>query len=251
MQSLDKIKNKKILFVCAHPDDETLWAFQTLQCLKINNQLIILCMTYSENSDRGLELLALASQYDLKIKFGNCEDTGIDRLLIDSQMRLALGHIFSGFQFDLVLTHPPHGGEKPHPHHIQIYKSVKRWSKTDSRHFGFFSERKIMSSFGSDNKYTFKDKLYLFRQIIRSVCLMKKSPLNSKWKFFYSLFYDILLDTQIYKGFETAVNTFEKKKALSNFESQLSFLNEYSSASSEFEYLYIENAPLSFASTQC
>ena len=80
MRNIQAISRSKILVVVAHPDDETLWFFQSIQQLKENNDVIILCMTYAAVSPRGKELLAVAEKYGLKVIFGHCEDTGINRL---------------------------------------------------------------------------------------------------------------------------------------------------------------------------
>lgn len=242
MRSLKEIKKKKILIVCAHPDDETLWFFQSTQELQANNEVMILCMTHAAVSKRGKELQDVAMKYNLKVIFGHCEDTGINQLLHESEVKMALIKTFSKYKFDLVLTHPPHGGEKPHPHHIQIYKAVKRFSQYHLSTFGFFSERKIMSSVGSKCKYFFKDRKYILRQIFYSSKLIQNDVDSfSRWYFLLILFKDILFESALHLGFETTVNLEEKKKALLSFESQESVLKNYKTFCGETEYLFVVN----------
>ena len=153
MRCLSEIKNKKILLIVAHPDDETLWFFQSIQKLKTENEVLVFCLTHAAVSKRGKELSKVADTIGIKVVFFYCEDTGIDRLLKSSELRQAFIKVFSKHKIDLAITHPPHGGEKPHPHHIQLNRMTKEFCNYYSVKFGFFSEQKLLARITDETTY--------------------------------------------------------------------------------------------------
>lgn len=240
MQNLQAISRKKILVVVAHPDDETLWFFQSIQQLKENNQLLILCMTHAAISKRGKELQAVADKYALKIIFGHCEDTGINRLLKQQEVQQAFIKVFSKYKFDLVITHPPHGGEKPHPHHLQVYLAAKDFSKYYHFAFGFFCEQKLLQEIEPGNSciFNFKKKKYVLSRIIAGYRLMTEE--RQRLGFVLSMIFDVLFTQSKFFGFETKVNTSLKQKALKQFSSQKEILKTYNSFYEKSEYLFLQ-----------
>lgn len=240
MQSLKEIVKKKILVIVAHPDDETLWFFQSIQILKEQNNVLILCMTHAAVSKRGRELQAVAEKYGLKVIFGHCEDTGINKLLRSSEVNQALIKVFSKHKFDLVITHPPHGGEKPHPHHLQMFMVTKEFSKFHSFVFGFFCEQKLLQNRepGQRHFLTFKRKKYVFQRLIQGFKLMVDE--NHRFSFLIDSVFDLISLNGPYLGYEAEVNVDTKHQALSSFESQDDVLKSYSSYYKKIEYLYIE-----------
>lgn len=242
MQSLNEIKNKKILLVVAHPDDETLWFYQSLINLKQFNLVEILCLTYSSISKRGKELLQLGKIIDIKIHFGHCDDFGMERLL--KNIDFGLHKVILKQEFDLIITHPPHGGEKPHPHHIQIYLAIKKACKDNNKHFGFFSEQKILEFYSENNyKFSFKKRRYISARVSKSKKLLTKEFFLKKWKFWYLITKAVWLDFNLYECFETEVNLIEKQKALGLFTSQINFLKEYNAYYKKVEYLFLTYKP--------
>lgn len=239
MQRLSEIKNKKILLIVAHPDDETLWFFQSMQQLKTNNEITVFCLTYAAVSKRGKELSQVIDQLGLKVVFGHCEDTGIDHFLKKSELRQAFIKVFSKYKADLAITHPPHGGEKPHPHHIQLYKMSKEFCRFYSVQFGFFSEQKLLAESNTSQEYffSFKKKKYVFYRLLQGYRLLNEE--EQKLTFYLSTVFSILFDFKAYAAFEVAVNLEAKQSALANFESQQDVLKSYNAFYKKSEFLFL------------
>lgn len=240
MQCLSEIKNKKILLTVAHPDDETLWFFQSIQKLKKENDILVFCLTHAAVSKRGKELSKVADEIGIKVAFGHCEDTGIDHLLKPTDLRQAFIKVFSKYKIDLAITHPPHGGEKPHPHHIQIYKMTKDFCGFYSVQFGFFSEQKLLERATDEPNYhfSFKKKKYIAHRILKGYQLLSDKEENST--FLLKCVLTVLFNFRSYRGFEVAVDLKEKQSALLNFESQQDVLKSYNSFYKKSEFLFLE-----------
>ncbi len=239
MQRLREIKNKKILIIVAHPDDETLWFFQSMQQLKTNNEVTVFCLTHAAVSKRGKELSQVIDQLGLKVVFGHCEDTGIDHFLKMSELRQAFIKVFSKYKADIAITHPPHGGEKPHPHHIQLYKMSKEFCRFYSVQFGFFSEQKLLAESNTSQEYffSFKKKKYVFYRLLQGYRLLNEE--EQKLTFYLSTVFSILFDFKAYAAFEVAVNLEAKQSALANFESQQDILKSYNAFYKKSEFLFL------------
>ncbi len=248
MQCLSKIKNKKILLIVAHPDDETLWFFQSMQQLKTMNEITVFCLTHTAVSKRGKELSKVIDQLGLKVVFGHCEDTGIDHLLKKSELRQAFIKVFSKYKADLAVTHPPHGGEKPHPHHIQLYKMSKEFCQYYSVQFGFFSEQLLLAKESNNERdyfFNFKKKKYVLYRLLQGYRLLNKEE-EEKVTFYITTVFSLLFDFKSYTAFEVAVNLNEKQSALANFESQQDVLKIYNAFYKKFEFLFVEKSTNSF-----
>lgn len=240
MQCLSEIKNKKILLIVAHPDDETLWFFQSMQRLKKTNEITVFCLTQAAVSKRGKELSKTIDQLGLKVVFGHCEDTGIAHLLKKGELTQAFIKVFSKYKADLVITHPPHGGEKPHPHHIQLYRMSKEFCQYYSVQFGFFSEQKLLAESNNERDYFFnlKKKKYIIYRLLQGYQLLTRE--EKKTTFFINTIFSVLFNSKVYAGFEIAVNLEEKQSALANFESQQDVLKSYNAFYKKTEFLFIE-----------
>lgn len=241
MQSLN-IENRKILLIVAHPDDETLWFYQGINILKQKNSVEILCMTYASISKRGKELLEVGRSIGVKIHFGHCEDLGMSYLL--NNLEFALSKVLLKQTYDLLITHPPHGGEKPHPHHIQIYLLIKKHCYKKGIQFGFFSEQKIFQSVGH-NKYklNFAKKRYIYARLSKARQLLAFQSSFKKWLFWFLANKSVWLDFESYEGFEIEVNKYEKQNALKLFKTQIGFLKEYNTYSKSIEFLFLGPRP--------
>lgn len=240
MQCLSEIKDKKILLVVAHPDDETLWFFQSLQKLKFANEILVFCLTHAASSERGKELSKVAEHLGLKIVFGHCEDTGIDHFLKPNELKQAFIQMFSKNKIDLAVTHPPHGGEKPHPHHIQLYFMTKEFCDAYHVQFGFFSEQKLLDRTTNERlfRFTIKKKRYVCNRLSQGYHQICDD--DDKFYFYIKSILSMLFNFQKYSGFEVAVDLEEKQSALANFESQQEILKNYNAFYKKFEYLYVE-----------
>ncbi len=241
MHRLTEINNKKIIIVVAHPDDETLWFFQSIQTLKLDNEIIIFCLTHASTSPRGREIQKVAATYGVKVVFGHCEDTGIVHLLKEKELRMAFIKIFSKYKFDLAITHPPHGGEKPHPHHIQLFHMTRQFCEYYFVDFGFFSEQKLLEEKASDYYFYFslKMKKYILNRLMLSYRLLSEN--QNKLRFLLKGILTILLNRKKYTGYESDVNIAQKQSALSTYESQESILKNYNSYYKKSEFFFLEN----------
>lgn len=240
MQCLKKILNQKILIITAHPDDETLWFFQFMQDLKDHNEVMVFCLTHKKESNRGQELLAISEKFNLQIIYGSCEDTGINRLLNETEVKQIYIKIFSKYKFDLAITHPPHGGEKPHPHHIQLFRLTRDFCRYHRTRFGFFSDQKILLKRESTDYYilNFKRKKYIFNSFLQCYHLMVSD--KKRLGFLFEGLFNLLFWKQKFSFYQIKANIEEKHKALSFFKSQLEILKNYQSYNTETEFLYLE-----------
>tara|TARA_B110001454_G_C12723306_1_gene436447 strand:+ start:52039 stop:52788 length:750 start_codon:yes stop_codon:yes gene_type:complete len=239
MRRLSEIKNKRILLIVAHPDDETLWFFQSIQQLKTANEILIFCLTHAAVSKRGKELTKVVDDLGLKVVFGHCEDTGIDRLLRQSDLRQAFIKVFSKYKIDLAITHPPHGGEKPHPHHLQLYWMTKEFCGFHSIQFGFFSEQKLLEKSTKKRSYylSIRKKRYVLYLLLKGYFLLSED--ENKTTLFVKAMLSILFNFKTYSGFEVAVNLEEKQSVLANFESQHEVLKSYNAFYEKSEFLFL------------
>lgn len=242
MRSLNIIKDKKILLVVAHPDDETLWFYQSMNELKQHNIVEILCLTYSAVTLRGRELLALGKSLDVKIHFGHCKDLGMNRLL--DAVEYGVLKSLSRSNFDLLITHPPHGGERPHPHHIQSYVAVKKICRRLEKQFGFFSEQTFMLR-SSDDQFGFdlKQRQYIQKRVSQSRNMLHQEPIHKKWANWLTANLEIWFDFDLYDVFQVDVQTDQKQNALGLFESQIDILKSYNTYSKTSEYLFLGPHP--------
>lgn len=241
MHCLNEIKDKKILLIVAHPDDETLWFFQSIQTLKSTNKILIFCLTHAAVSKRGKELSKVAEKFGLKVVFGHCEDNGIDHFLKSNDLKQAFIKVFSKYKIDMAITHPPHGGEKPHPHHIQLYFMAREFCEFYNVKFGFFSEQKLLDRATKDRLFqlSMRKKRYVCNRLIQGY--RQISDLKTNFYFFVKSILSIIFNFRTYTGFEIAVNLEEKQAALANFESQQEVLKNYNAFYKKFEYFYLEN----------
>lgn len=241
MRCLSEIKNKKILLIVAHPDDETLWFYQSIQKLKTNNVIVVFCLTQTGETRRGKELEALGKRIGITIIFGNCEDTGFDKLLNTKEVENAFLQAFSMGQYDFAITHPPHGGEKPHPHHLQLHRIVKRICVNTSMKYGFFCEQNLFCFSLSEKKYylSFTNKKFIIRHVLQGKNYFRKD--FDKIFFLLQSVLEVLFNFKMYIGYQTVVDLSEKQAILEIFESQKDVLHSYSAFDSEAEFLFVEH----------
>lgn len=237
-----KIKNQRILIVVAHPDDEVLWFYAGIESLQQNNKLEILCLTHTENSVRGRELISFGSLYQIRIIFANLNDSGINRLLVD--LAPAINSILNKTKYDLAITHPPHGGEKPHPHHIQAHFTLKELCRKLNVKFAFFSEYSLQCQviLGNVCQFSVKNKKFIFHRIKYSYYFLRRENFSNKFFYLYKSALSLFLDYSSYELNELNSNIENKKKALSLYKSQEDVLRSYNSYYRTREYLFIRSS---------
>lgn len=241
MKALDQVSRKRILFAVAHPDDETLWLYQCIQMLKVKNQVAIFCATYSESSSRGRELLNVADRFGFQVFFGGVKDPGIGDLLNQVELESSVLDFLSTQQFDWVITHPPHGGEKPHPHHIQLYQILKGLLGHQFKVLGFYSEKKLFDGPGSfcDSFFDLTLKISFSGLMFKGLFLL--SPGNRQFVRYLKMIRDILYDSELYRQFVLNVDESNKQEALQMFESQIHYLQKYRFYHQQQEFLYLRH----------
>lgn len=236
MLNVKRISGKKILVVVAHPDDETLWFYNGIKTLKMQNTLNILCLTYSEDNPRGQELMNVGKQIGVDIYFGLCADKGLSRLLCGIQE--AMERITLVNSYDVIITHPPHGGEKPHPHHIQSFLGLKNYCKANKIVFAFFSEMKIELN-TSSRKITCSSKKLLIQKMIASFFLLKDELLYRRMLFLLDCFFSVLFLRRSFYFIEIVDGSSQDREEILNlFKSQIEVLKKYQSYEKGREYLY-------------
>lgn len=237
-----RIENQRILIVVAHPDDEVLWFYAGIESLKKNNQLEILCLTHSANSIRGRELISFGSLYQINITFANLNDSGINRLLVD--VCPIINDFLNKTKYGLAITHPPHGGEKPHPHHIQAHFALKKMCRKLNVKFAFFSEYNLHCQviLGNVCQLSMKNKKIIFHRIKYSYLFLRRENFLNKFFYFYKSALSLFLDYSTYEINEFNSNIEDKKKALSLYKSQENVLSSYNSYYRTREYLFIRSS---------
>ena len=245
MQDEGLTSKVRTLLVVAHPDDEVLWFLGGIKEISEITEMELFCLTYTEDSERGIELKNACRDLKIKIFFGGCSDPGISRCI--SNVRESVSSFINlrteKSKFEMIITHPFHGGEKPHPHHIQLFHAVRSICAEKKSTFGFFSERLLPIPQVSKNQYKFSN-LFEVKLALEHLgfLICKRAGLIGTVKVASMLVSDWFKRT---KNQIFAVQTFyvepeEKKKVLANYKSQEEFLKNYKTPTQTIEYLYLE-----------
>lgn len=235
-------KKQNILVLIAHPADETLYLYEGIKQLSIENFVDILCLTYSSNSIRGRELQQAMRNLNVNVTFRNISDKGIHTMLLNIESHIASA--LSTKKYSILITYPPHGSEKSHPHHIQCFHIARRLSSRLHLRFGFFSEKKV-------NLVKIKPDTYKFNFLKNFHYLLKYAFLNMKISRFplksllevRSEFHFLIRN--IFRSHQYFLLTyypkhFEKQSTIGLYMSQINSLIEMKTYLSPVEYLYLE-----------
>lgn len=241
-QDMRKKIRSNVLIVTSHPDDETLWFFGGIKKLSKNYDIEVLCLTHKRDSERASELLRATQNLNVKISFAELSDNGFYTLL--SGVHKAIYEKIEKDQYSFIITHPPHGGEKPHPHHIQSFYTCRRLAGKKNIRFGFFSETLMPNTDTDSNtlEITFFQEVIFLRTYFKYLILYRNSGFGWSLEIFYEL---LRLGSSFFRKrnfslFKFFPNLEYKIKALNKFESQLQFIKQYKSFASDTEFLYIE-----------
>lgn len=136
----------KILFVVAHPDDESLWIGGLLDFLNRREEveIYVLCVTGRNHSERYKEFESVMNIVGIKNWYVGNEDiplrggvflSELDKSFNDglSSLRLKLEDI------DVLITHPFYGDEHLHCQHSQMFEVLSYFCHNNDIPFGFFS----------------------------------------------------------------------------------------------------------------
>jgi len=141
---LEKIMN--ILFVTAHPDDESLWIGGLLNSFnKINNVNInLICITGKNDIVRNEEFINAMKAINLN-KYSILEHEipqrgGITLNNLNDYFLKGLQELnLKDTEIDLLITHSPYGDEHQHVQHTQLFFELYNYSNNKNIPFGFFS----------------------------------------------------------------------------------------------------------------
>jgi LmbE family N-acetylglucosaminyl deacetylase len=116
-------KTKKIAIIVAHPDDETLWAGGTIlnhpdwECF-----IITLCRKSDQN--RAPKFHKVLKEFNANGTMGDLDDGAEQKPIETKKVQLALLELLPATEFDLIITHNPHGEYTTHIRHQEVSEAV-------------------------------------------------------------------------------------------------------------------------------
>lgn len=234
---------KKILVVVAHPDDESLYFYGGLRELASCNEVTVLSVTYDHMSVRGKELEAACAHLGVKISFLGVEDPGMFVPLRGAKSALVRFLDLNG-PYHTIITHPPHGGEKPHPHHLQIFWLACAESRRRGMKFGFFSEAlspAVLSQKTTEVFYLSTTScMALYWRVLKAFNI----PHGVSWlSHVVSLMATLAMEGRLRGTYQRAVFRYDpqdKREQLAAYQSQESFLRTYRTSRAGEDYFFFE-----------
>ena len=137
----------KILFVVAHPDDESLWIGGILNFLSNREEVepYVLCATGRHHPERYKEFESVMNLIGIDnwyVANENVPELGGCRFLSDLEESFNSGLESLGLKLediDVLITHPFHGDEHRNGQHSQMFAVLFNFCQRNNISFGFFS----------------------------------------------------------------------------------------------------------------
>lgn len=117
------MKEKEILVIVAHPDDETIWVGGTL--LRTNFNKTIICLCRKKDRDRKARFEKACRILDAKGYIFDLDDSekGYYKKISEKEIIKKILKITRGKNYDYLFTHGKNG-EYGHQRHIEIHNAV-------------------------------------------------------------------------------------------------------------------------------
>lgn len=131
------MKSKKVLFITAHPDDESLWCPGLINFIsKIEGyDPYVLCLW---------EILEKKDNFRTQQFYQATQFLGCNALIVEDSVICPLRQLESKFSinledFEIIITHSPYGDEHEHKHHINVHRYAKEKAEDLQIGFAYFT----------------------------------------------------------------------------------------------------------------
>lgn len=118
-----KKKQKNIVVIVAHPDDETLWCGGTI-LLHPDSNWFVVCLCRKNDADRAAKFSCVLENFNIQGVMGNLDDGPSQRRLDRKAVEKVILSLLPKSKFDLIITHSPFGEYTRHLRHEEIGKAV-------------------------------------------------------------------------------------------------------------------------------
>jgi LmbE family N-acetylglucosaminyl deacetylase len=221
---------KYAIFV-AHPDDEFLWFSAAIDWIKARgDSVLVVCVTNADNSVRKAEFLESCEKLGVAGRIFSLKDPGGGSLVIG--LPTLVKRVLREENVSGIITHAPHGDERAHIHHIQLFYVCDFLSRTQGKTFGVSSTMPV--AWDDENFYSISNPG--FRRITR---LMLRDLRNLSWEFYGIMILKIMnfLKPRKFNVFSLASISI-KKQFVQIYKSQ-QLEGHYAAVDSSNEYLYL------------
>ena len=176
-----KTKNKKILVIVAHPDDETIWMAGTLLKNKDKWDITIISLCRKNDKDRAPKFKIVCDKLNASCFISDLDDSeqgDFKKISNEDIIKRIQQFLKQNTNFDYVFTHGENG-EYRHIRHIEIHKAVnemlnkKLLSAKKVFFFSYFKPEKNGICHVNENAdklirlkdIYFKEKMHLIQEI--------------------------------------------------------------------------------------
>lgn len=116
-------RQKTVVIIVAHPDDEILWAGGTI----INHpewQCFVVCLCRKNDPDRAPRFYSLLNLINARGIMGDLDDSPEQKPLEPQETKKVITSLMPSNHFDIVISHNPAGEYTRHRRHEEIGKAV-------------------------------------------------------------------------------------------------------------------------------